>query len=349
MKRKMTRSTDAAGTTAPTERLQKLLARAGLGSRREIERWIENGEVTVNGEVAELGRQASASDRISVRGEPVSGLSDRVASTRILIYHKPEGEVTTYKDPEGRPTVFERLPRLRGERWLSVGRLDVNTTGILLFSNDGEFVHRLTHPSAGLDREYAVRVRGEVTQDVLESMLRGVPTDDGVLKFDDIRLQGGDGQNQWYHVVLQTGRYREVRRLWESQGLEVSRLIRVRYGPVLLPSDLQRGAWVELNGALVNELRERVGLAKVESAGPPQTDRRGPKPGRPAKRRSDAPRAPQSKGRGASAKRAEGTAAKPAKRGARTASTARASGPWQHASIKPAGARGARKTRRPKG
>ncbi|MGI9304522.1 MAG: 23S rRNA pseudouridine(2605) synthase RluB [Gammaproteobacteria bacterium] len=251
------------------ERVQKLLANAGLGSRREIEGWIADGVVAVNGKPAKLGDRATQGDRISVRGKPVQlAVSTR---PRALAYHKPAGEITTRKDPEGRPTVFGRLPRAGKGRWLSVGRLDINTAGLLLFTNDGMLAHRLMHPSSGIEREYAVRVLGDITAATLKEFTRGVVLEDGVARFDEVRDAGGSGANHWYHVVLREGRNREVRRLWESRGLKVSRLIRVRFGPVSLGRRLKAGEWRDLNGSELNELYT---FARLKAPVPPHRQRR---------------------------------------------------------------------------
>ncbi|MCG5515530.1 MULTISPECIES: 23S rRNA pseudouridine(2605) synthase RluB [Ectothiorhodospira] len=226
-----------------TERLHKLLAQAGLGSRREVERWIAQGWITVNGKVAKVGDQAGPDDEIAIQGRPVTV---ETPDLRVLAYHKPEGEVSTRSDPEGRVTVFDHLPRLRKGRWISVGRLDINTSGLLLFTTDGELANRMMHPSRQMEREYAVRVLGEVDPAVIQRLQEGVALEDGEARFDEIREAGGSGANHWYHVTLREGRNREVRRLWESQGVTVSRLIRVRYGPVELDQGLRSGRWREL-------------------------------------------------------------------------------------------------------
>ncbi|MBW4936357.1 23S rRNA pseudouridine(2605) synthase RluB [Marinobacter sp. F4206] len=246
------------------ERIQKLLARVGAGSRREIEGWMEAGRLTVNGHAASLGQKATAEDRFELDGKrlDVSGAADLVR--RVLIYNKPEGEVTTRKDPEGRPTVFDRLPRLKDHRWISIGRLDINTTGLVLFTTDGELANRLMHPSRQIDREYAVRIFGEVDDAMIERLMEGVLLEDGMAKFTDISPAGGSGINRWFHVTLLEGRNREVRRLWESQGVRVSRLKRVRYGPIFLPSRLTLGKWEELDQKAVDILSRTVDLATVE-------------------------------------------------------------------------------------
>ncbi|MHC5347998.1 23S rRNA pseudouridine(2605) synthase RluB [Metapseudomonas furukawaii] len=246
------------------EKLQKVLARMGLASRRDIEAWIGEGRVKVNGEVATLGQRVDSHDAISVDGRLLKREEAVESVRRVLIYNKPEGEVCTRDDPEGRPTVFERLPRLRAGRWINIGRLDINTTGLLLFTTDGELANRLMHPSYEMDREYAVRVRGEVTEEMLENLKQGVMLEDGPAKFTDIQeAPGGEGLNHWYHCVVMEGRNREVRRLWESQGLVVSRLKRVRFGPVFITSDLTMGRWREMSQGEVDILSAEVGLKPV--------------------------------------------------------------------------------------
>lgn len=258
------------------ERIQKLLAQAGLGSRREIESWIEQGRVVVNGRVARLGDQAEASDQIVVSGRPVE-LS--APTHRVIVYHKPEGEVCTRADPEGRESVFDHLPRLLQGRWVSIGRLDLNTSGLLLFTTDGDLAHRLMHPSHEVEREYAVRVLGEVSPEILQRLLQGVELDDGMARFDSLREAGGSGANHWYHVTLKEGRNREVRRLWESQGVRVSRLIRVRFGPIELGRDLGTGRWRELEPHQMRQIYETAGL-KWQRPAPGVARRRPSRPPR---------------------------------------------------------------------
>ena len=248
--------------TVPGEKLQKVLARSGLGSRREMERWIEAGRVSVDGKVAKLGDRVEAKARISVDGKPLD--SAPAEATRCILYHKPTGEVCTRDDPEGRRTVFERLPRLKSGRWISIGRLDFNTSGLLLFTTDGELAHKLMHPSSNIEREYMVRVMGDVQPKNLDAMLKGVVLDDGMARFTDIQEGAGDGINRWYYVVLMEGRNREVRRLWESQGLTVSRLKRVRYGEVFIPSKVKQGQWVEMERKEVKSLYRIAGLPMKE-------------------------------------------------------------------------------------
>lgn len=229
------------------ERLQKVLAQAGLGSRRAIERWISEGRVTVNGGTAQLGDKAGLGDEICVDGKPVTL---RTAPLRILMYHKPEGVLATRADPAGRRTLFEDLPPEHGSRWIHVGRLDLNTSGLLLITNHGELAHRLMHPSYELEREYLVRVHGHVSPSALAALRVGVPLDGEFARFERLEEAGGSGTNRWYRAVLREGRYREVRRLWAAVGAEVSRLIRVRFGPISLPRDLPRGRWRDLEPSL---------------------------------------------------------------------------------------------------
>ncbi len=260
------------------EKLQKVLARAGLGSRRQIEALIAEGRVLVNGEPASLGDRVTGHEKIRMNGRLIP--ADRLAGPdrRVLIYHKPVGEVTTRDDPEGRPTVFSRLPRIGSGRWISVGRLDVNTLGLLLFTNDGELANRLMHPSYELPRRYAVRVFGQVDPAMIQRLLDGVKLDDGLARFDSVEAGGSQGGNQWFHVTLHEGRQREVRRLWESQGVQVSRLIRVAYGPISLPKSLGRGEWKFLDKETVDSLCRLVGLDPEEPVGKPELRRKNKTP-----------------------------------------------------------------------
>lgn len=242
-----------------SEKLQKILAQVGVGSRREMERWIADGRVTLNGELAKLGERAEGQDEIRVDGKVVEHAAE--APRRVLAYNKPEGEVCTRNDPEGRPTVFHNLPKLKGERWIAVGRLDINTAGLLLFTTDGELANKLMHPSTNtVDREYAVRVAGDVTDEVIGNLKKGVVLEDGMAKFTDVQFFDGEGFNQWYHVCIMEGRNREVRRLWESQECKVSRLKRVRYGCIFLPKKVSVGKWVELDQKDTDELAKLVDL-----------------------------------------------------------------------------------------
>jgi 23S rRNA pseudouridine2605 synthase len=236
------------------ERLQKVLAAAGHGSRRTIEDWIREGRVTVNGRVAQLGDRATHTDDIRVDGRQVPLVSPATLDREVLIYHKPLGEMTTRRDPQNRPTVFERLPPVTNGRWINVGRLDVNTSGLLLFTTDGELAHRLMHPSTEVEREYLVRLRGQPGPDVIRRLLSGVELDDGPARFDRVFASRTDGSHGWYHVVLREGRNREVRRTWEAVGFEVSRLMRIRYGPIELPRDLAPGGWRKASPALTERL-----------------------------------------------------------------------------------------------
>lgn len=248
-----------------SDKLQKILAQVGLGSRREMERWIEQGRIQLNGEVAKLGERATAADEIKVDGKVI--VHAVKTARRVLAYNKPEGEVCTRNDPEGRPTVFDNLPKLKGERWIAVGRLDINTAGLLLFTTDGELANKLMHPSTQtVDREYAVRVAGDVTPEIIETLKKGVVLEDGMAKFTDVQFFDGDGFNQWYHVCIMEGRNREVRRLWESQDLKVSRLKRVRYGCVFLPKQISVGKWKELDQRDTDELAKLVDLPSVPVA-----------------------------------------------------------------------------------
>ena len=244
------------------ERLQKVMARAGVGSRREIDGKIESGLLTVNGQTAATGTLVGPGDQVGMEGRSWKVVSKPVRF-RTLIYNKPEGEVTTRSDPEGRPTVFDKLPRLQNQRWIAVGRLDINTTGLLLLTTDGELANAMMHPSKGVDREYACRIHGNVTQEQLARLREGVELDDGPAHFTDIQPAGGQGANRWFHVVLMEGKNREVRRLWQSQGLQVSRLKRVRYGAAFLPKHMHVGRWREIAPEEHTILREDVGLGSV--------------------------------------------------------------------------------------
>lgn len=237
-----------------TEKLQKVLARAGFGSRREVEQWIAKGRVKVNGKVATIGDRVSDDDKVLVDGKKLAPQKRTREDRRVILYNKPENEICTRKDPEGRRTVFDRLPPLRHGRWVAVGRLDFNTSGLLLFTTDGELANKLMHPSAQIEREYAVRVMGEVTPEIIENMHKGVVLDGHLCRFTDIQFFAGEGVNQWYHVVIMEGRNREVRRLWESQGLKVSRLKRVRFGPLFIPSTVTKGKYYELPKAELKKL-----------------------------------------------------------------------------------------------
>lgn len=241
------------GEAAPAQRVQKLLASAGHGSRRQIEGWIEQGRLQLNGRLAQLGDHATARDRITLDGKPLR-IRPRSSQPRLLIYHKPVGEICSRRDAEGRRTVFESLPPARGGRWVAIGRLDLNTSGLLLFTDDGALANRLAHPSNGFEREYRVRIAGQVDDDTLQGLRDGVTLDDGPARFERFERVGGEGVNQWYTAVLGEGRNRLVRRMIESKGLQVSRLLRVRFGPVALPRWLHRGQWTEAAPQVLHDL-----------------------------------------------------------------------------------------------
>ncbi len=240
-----------------------MLAGAGVGSRREIEQWIRAGRITINGKVATLGQKASGREKILLDGRGIPALRKTRPSPRVLLYHKPSGEVCTRSDPEGRPTVFDRLPPLQGSRWINVGRLDLATSGLLLLTTDGELANALMHPSRDVEREYAVRVQGTVSETTLARIREGIPLDDGIAKFDSVDPTGGDGSNQWLRVVVSEGRNRLVRRVWEAVECRVSRLIRVRYGPVELPRSLRPGHYQLLKDNEMESLYAIAGMRDV--------------------------------------------------------------------------------------
>ncbi|MEO8802934.1 MAG: 23S rRNA pseudouridine(2605) synthase RluB [Rudaea sp.] len=241
------------------ERLHKVLANAGLGSRRVLEQRIDAGEVKVNGNVAELGSSVHAGDRVEIDNKLFVAINDSAEHAQVLVFNKPEGVVTTRDDPEGRPTVFEQLPQLKGARWIAVGRLDINTTGMLLLTTDGALAHRLMHPSAEVEREYICRVHGEVADETLAKLSSGVDLEDGPAKFEELAIISRGDSHSWFRVVIREGRNREVRRMWESQGLMVSRLKRIRYGNIELPRGLLRGQSQTLEPQLIKTLRDLVG------------------------------------------------------------------------------------------
>jgi len=248
--------------TAPAprgEKLQKVLARAGCGSRREMERAIAAGEASVNDRVATLGDRVSEKDKVTFRGKPVSAPKNSL-KRRVILYNKPEGEICSRQDPEGRRTVYQTLPKVSGERWISVGRLDFNTSGLLLFTNDGDLANKLMHPSSVIDREYLVRIQGDVDEGMRKRLLEGVLLEDGMARFTDIVDGAGESRNRWFYCVVMEGRNREVRRLWESQGVRVSRLKRVRYGNIFIPSHVRVGQWLELDQREIADLCLTAGL-----------------------------------------------------------------------------------------
>lgn len=250
------------------ERIQKVLARGGLGSRREIERWIAEGRISVNSVKVTPGLHLVSGDQVQVNGRTVNWEKYTEQTTRVLVYNKPTGEVVSRRDPQGRPLVFSKLPKLEIGRWISVGRLDINTSGLLLLTNNGELANRLMHPSAELDREYAVRILGNVSDEMIKLLKEGVELEDGKAQFNDIQFFSGEGANKWFHVVVKEGRNRLVRRLWESQGVTVSRLMRVRYGPAVLPTSVRAQDSYELNNKELAILMEFVGMQAEKSLKP---------------------------------------------------------------------------------
>jgi 23S rRNA pseudouridine2605 synthase len=272
-----------------SERLHKVLAGAGLGSRRDMEQLISEGRVSINGQPAQVGDKVRPGDVVKVNGKIVR-LSWKTQVPRVLLYHKQEGEIVSRDDPEGRPSVFDNLPPVRGGRWITVGRLDFNTEGLLIFTTDGELANRPSHPRYEVEREYAVRLLGSLDAEKMEALLTGVELEDGVAKVESIVPAGGEGVNQWYHLVIREGRNREVRRLMEHLGLTVSRLIRVRFGPIAMPSRLKRGMKEELPEQEVEALQRWCGLAKGGQAAKPEpaeppTRQPAAKSGHPYRRR----------------------------------------------------------------
>lgn len=237
-----------------SEKLQKVLARAGLGSRRELETWIAEGRVQVNGNAAKLGDRVTEQDRIKVDGKPLVLTSVDEATTRVLMYNKPVGEVCSRRDEKGRPTVYDHLPEIKNGKWISIGRLDFNTSGLLLFTNNGELAHQLMHPSYHLEREYAVRVLGELTSEMAVKLTTKIQLEDGPARFEHIMESGGRGANTWYHLVIMEGRNRIVRRMFAAVGITINRLMRVRLGRIILPRELKAGQWRELDQQTVQAL-----------------------------------------------------------------------------------------------
>lgn len=259
------------------ERLQKILSQAGLGSRRAMEVWIADGLVKVNGVVAKLGDSAGPMDKIAVNNKPIQNPLEHHEKLRILLYHKPIGEICSRSDPDHPQTVFDHIPSIKQGRWIMVGRLDINTSGLLIFTNNGALANQLMHPKFGLEREYAVRIHGLVTDQMIKNLRTGVQLEDGKAQFKKVEYRGGEGTNSWYHVVLTEGKNREVRRLWESQDLEVSRLIRIRYGQLELPRTLARGQFLELSPkeaeAFATPYLPASAFLKEEEAPAPKTRR----------------------------------------------------------------------------
>ncbi|WNO11018.1 23S rRNA pseudouridine(2605) synthase RluB [Teredinibacter sp. KSP-S5-2] len=261
----MTKKQDLPETEAfdNSEKLQKVLARAGFGSRREMERAISLGKAKINGKVAKLGDRVSPEDAVEFDGKKVRATQKESQRLRVVLYNKPEGEICSRSDPEGRRTVYQNLPRLKNGRWISVGRLDFNTSGLLLFTNDGELANKLMHPSSNIDREYLVRIQGEVDNDMMQRLRDGIMLEDGMAKFTDIQPGNNEEEehsNAWFYCVVMEGRNREVRRLWESQGVRVSRLKRVRFGNIFIPSHVRVGQWIELNDKEIRALYQTASL-----------------------------------------------------------------------------------------
>lgn len=262
-------------------KLHKVLAEVGLGSRRDMEELIIAGRVSVNGELAHIGQRILPTDQVRINGKLLQRKVTK-KPPRVLVYHKPAGEIVSHNDPEGRPSVFDRLPNMKAAKWLAVGRLDFNTEGLLLFTSSGDLANRLTHPRYGIDREYAVRTLGELAEDMRQKLLNGVELEDGLAQFSKIADGGGEGVNKWYRVTIGEGRNREVRRMFEAIGLTVSRLIRTRYGVMTLPNSLKRGRWAELEENAVRELLVACGMdntgganPNVNAGGKPRRDRQG--------------------------------------------------------------------------
>lgn len=251
-----------------TYKLQKALAQAGLGSRRDMEELVRAGSVTVNGAPASIGARVGPDDLIQINGRALTRSADR-NPPRVLLYYKPEGEIVSRDDPDGRPSVFDRLPLPRGAKWLAVGRLDFNTSGLLILTTSGELANRMMHPRYQLEREYAVRVLGRLSPEQRERMLSGLRLNDGMARCEAVHDRGGEGANHWYHIVIREGRNREVRRLFEALHLRVSRLMRVRFGSVSLPRRLKRGQYVELARPEVRQLLASLGLETPAAADRP--------------------------------------------------------------------------------
>ena len=283
---------------SPDIRLQKFLADRGLGSRRKIERWITDGKITVDGKLAKLGDRVNENTRIKIDGKPIRGEKSH-ANSRVILYNKPEGEICSRSDPAKRPTVFRNLPKLKAARWVAIGRLDINTRGLLLFTNDGDLANRLMHPGSEIEREYLCRIFGKVDANAIEHLKSGIQIDGTRASFKRIKKQRGEGSNTWYNVVVTEGKYREVRRLWEAVDCRVSRLVRVRYGSVTLPKSLKQGEWAELRPTAINRLMKEVPHSNERHGSKPKQKRAGvraeraraegarTKHGRPKRARSD--------------------------------------------------------------
>lgn len=278
-------ATGAAPAAGPSQKLQKVLAQSGLGSRREMEEFIAAGKVLVNGEVATLGTRVSPEDLVKVGRRQIRfKLSGKLP--RVILYHKPEGEIVSRDDPDGRPSVFDKLPVIRAGKWLAIGRLDFNTCGLLIFTTSGELANRLTHPRFEVEREYAVRIMGELDDAQARQLVNGLELDDGPARFDQLVAQGGEGRNHWYRVVVREGRNRLVRRMFEHLGLQVSRLMRVRFGIVNMPPRLKRGQHLELTDAQTRSVLDWLAGGKVADE---ETPAPAPERGRKTQARTPAP------------------------------------------------------------
>ena len=238
------------------ERVQKFLANLGIASRREIERWIRAGDIIVDDKVCELGQRVTGCENILIRGEAVNFQAG--IKTRVLMYHKPCGEVVTRMDPQQRPTIFENLPKINPGRWISIGRLDINTSGLMLLTTNGELANQLMHPRNEIEREYLVRVHGNVSDEMLSRLQQGIQLEDGPAKLTLLETHETQGTNSWYRIVITEGRNKEVRRIWESQGVQVSRLVRTRFGIINLPRELRRGSYAELSEARIQQLNKLI-------------------------------------------------------------------------------------------
>lgn len=248
---------ESAATATKTQKLHKVLAHKGLGSRREMEILIASGQVSINQIVAKVGDRVGPDDVVRI-GKRIVRLNMEERLPKVILYHKPEGEIVSRSDPQGRPSVFDKLPHLDSSKWIAIGRLDFNTSGLLIFTTDGELANRLMHPSFEVEREYAVRIIGELTSEQMTLLTTGVELKDGFAKFNYLSDEGGEGTNHWYRVILKEGKNREVRRMFEAIGLTVSRLMRVRFGPINLPSRIKRGQWIELDEKEIKRLLKLI-------------------------------------------------------------------------------------------
>jgi len=265
------RNRPAAAVAVETVKLQKALADAGVASRREIEQWIEAGRIQVNGEPAHVGQRIGPGDKVKVGGRLVSLHLGQQRAPRVLLYHKPEGEIVSRDDPQHRASVFDKLPRIRGGRWIAIGRLDFNSCGLLVFTSSGELANRMMHPRYAIERDYAVRLLGELSDEAAAQLVGGIQLEDGMARFQRLYPTGGEGANRWYEVTISEGRYREVRRMFEAVGVTVSRLMRVRYGPLALPPRLKRGQFLELAPGEVEALLKALPPAAARPAATGET------------------------------------------------------------------------------